>query len=165
MSAEKSKMTYERGVSENILRSCADLIERYKGVKCAERIWFTKRTASWSCQIYSGDLDKSLCAVGKGWDVFDSVESFRKNLLRYFEDELQPHSSFTNLFEIVKILDRREKLERNDVGALVDNDVEYDYQPMADEFLGQKEVRELTEGLSSLLKKFNDLCDKNGVES
>ena len=166
----KSIMTMERGTSENLLRNCSELIERYKGVKCNERIWYKKRDASWSCQVYSPELKIALCSMGQGWDIFSSVENFRLSLLRYFDEELEPASSFVNLYEIVLILDRRDDILRNKVGAVVESEkkpkhLQSDKELDASEFLGLNEVKELTEGLSSLLKKFNALCEINGVKS
>ena len=154
----------ERGTSENLLRNCSELIERYKGVKCNERIWYKKRDASWSCQVYSSQLPNQISKIGEGWDIFSSVENFRLNLLRYFDEELNPASSFVNLYEIVLILDRGDDVLRNKVGAVVEPEKAPIEKVVDKEFLSQPEVKELTEGLSSLLKKFDTLCEINGVK-
>ena len=159
----KSIMTMERGTSENLFRNCSEIIERYKGVKCNERIWYKKRDASWSCQVYSADIKSPICDMGQGWDIFSSVENFRLNLLRYFDEELKPASSFVNLYEITLILDRRDDVIRNKVGAVVESNKTID-DDVTKKFLSHPEVNELAEGLSSLLKKFEALCDKQGVE-
>lgn len=145
----KSKVSIERGQSENILRECTNLIERYRGEKCSERIWYKKRDASWNVNAYSPKLKSTICSRGSGWDIFGAVEDFRKSLLRFFDDELKPHSSFTNLYEVVMILDRKDSLERNEVGAIIS---EGDVDDRLSEF-NSNELSELKDSLLLLVER------------
>ena len=121
----ESTQTYERGRSENVLQTCLNTVKRYKddSKDCRMKIWYKKRDASWNACIVlakGSAEERYLCPDGQGWDIVDAVEKYRINLLQYFDNELKPETSFTNLYEIDKIFDRKQGIERNDLGAEVD---------------------------------------------
>jgi hypothetical protein len=47
-------------------------------------------------------------------------------------EELKPSSSFTNLYEIEQILDRKEGIRRNNLGAIVNSPLEEIEQQLAE---------------------------------
>lgn len=163
----KSTLTVERGQSENILRECTNLIERYRGEKCSERVWYKKRDASWNVNAYSPKLKSTICNRGSGWDIVGAVEDFRKSLLRFFDEELKPHSSFTNLYEVVQILDRKDRVERNEVGAIISEGgkpSDTSALDVIDERMGafsSAELKEIKESLLLLVKRMNDFEEKS----
>ena len=73
-----------------------------------------------------------VCENGKGWDIVEACENYRENLLKYFDDELKPSSSFTNFYEIEQILDRQEGIRRNNLGAIVNSPLEEIEQQLAE---------------------------------
>ncbi len=141
----ESTQSYERGRSENLLITCANLVDRYMTAKHSKssnryvvtKIWYKKRDASWNATtiIYKDNkvtANGYVCENGKGWDIVEACESYRENLLRYFDEELKPSSSFTNLYEIEQILDRQEGIRRNNLGAIVNSPLEEIEQQLAD---------------------------------
>jgi hypothetical protein len=141
----ESTQSYERGRSENLLITCANLVDRYMTAKHSKsskryvitKIWYKKRDASWNATtiIYKDNKvteNGYVCENGKGWDIVEACENYRENLLRYFDEELKPSSSFTNLYEIEQILDRKEGIRRNNLGAIVNSPLEEIEQQLAE---------------------------------
>ena len=140
----KSTQSYERGRSENLLITCATLIDRYMISKdssinhyVATKIWYKESDASWNATtiIYRDNKvieNGYVCENGKGWDIVEACENYRENLLKYFDEELKPTSSFTNLYEIEQIFDRKEGVRRNNLGAIVNSPLEEIEQQLAE---------------------------------
>ena len=140
-----STQTYERGRSENLLITCANLVDRYISTKYKDsanryvltKIWYKKRDASWNATtiVYKDNKvteNAYVCENGKGWDIVEAVENYRVNLLQYFDNELSPASSFTNFYEIELILDRQDGIRRNNLGAIVNSPLEEIEQQLAE---------------------------------
>lgn len=140
----KSRQSYERGRSENLLITCANLVDRYMISKdssfnhyVATKIWYKESDASWNATtiIYKDNKvieNGYVCENGKGWDIVEACENYRENLLKYFDEELKPSSSFTNLYEIEQIFDRKEGVRRNNLGAIVNSPLEEIEQQLAE---------------------------------
>jgi len=123
---EPTNMTTERGLAENLCLSIQKTVERETGKKSSVNVWHKSRNNAWSVNIYVYTDAKSkkrtpIANHGEGWDFIDAVTNLRDNFLRAKSEE-HGHA-FTNLLEFDMWIDERDKVERNDVGALVEYDV------------------------------------------
>jgi len=126
---EKSTMTTERGLAENLCLSIQKSVERETGRKSCVNIWHKKRNNAWSVNVYvyidgTSKKRQPVCKHGEGWDIVMAISDLRDNFLQEKSEEYQ--SPFTNLLEFDMFLDRRDNVERNDVGAVVEYDVKED---------------------------------------
>jgi hypothetical protein len=147
---EKSAMTTERGLAENLCLSIQKTVEREDGTKTCINLWHKKRNNAWCANLYvtaeRGNKKPPLCDHGEGWDITSAVESLRENFLK--EKSKQYETTFTNLLEFDMWLDQRDKVERNDVGAVVDYEVKEDSAIQAI----LKQMDELQKAISKIKK-------------
>jgi len=121
---EKSSMTTERGLAENLCLSIQKTVEREDGTKTCINVWHKKRNNAWCANLYisadKGTKKPPICPHGEGWDILSATESLRDNFLKAKSE--QHGQSFTNLLELDMWIDERDNVERNDVGAVVEYD-------------------------------------------
>ena len=149
--AQKSKMTTERGLGENVVLTIQKMIKQHQGFTTAVNCWHSKRDNSWNVNVYrsdSGAGKQTLFPVGKGWDFVEAVEKLRENYLVWVSAELELDKVAKNTFEIQQILDDRSGNHRNDVGAVEEDGSEW-----------QKAQTEIKNQIEELKQQFQDILD------
>ena len=148
---ENSSMTTERGLAENLCLSIQKTVERETGKKSSVNVWHKSRNNAWSVNIYVYTDSQSkkrtpIANHGEGWDFVDAVTNLRDNYLKAKSEE--HGQAFTNLLEFDMWIDTRDKVERNDVGAVVEYDVKKD--ATLDAIIDQ--INQLQEAISKIKK-------------
>ena len=150
---ENSTMTTERGLAENLCLSIKKSVERETGRKSCVNIWHKIRNNAWSVGIYvyvdsASKKREPVCTHGEGWDLVDAITNLRDNFLKEKSEEYQ--SPFTNLLEFDMFIDRRDNVERNDVGAVVDPNYEVKKDASLEAIIEQ--LNELSKAISKISK-------------
>ena len=146
-------MTTERGLAENLCLSLQKSVERETGRKSCVNIWHKKRNNAWSVNVYvyidaTSKKRQPVCKHGEGWDIVMAINDLRDNFLQEKSEEYQ--SPFTNLLEFDMFLDRRDNVERNDVGAVIDPNYEVTKDASLEAIIEQ--LNELSKAISKISK-------------
>ena len=146
-------MTTERGLAENLCLSIKKSVERETGRKTSVNVWHKIRTNAWSVGMYvyidsQSKKRTSVCHHGEGWDIVDAISNLRDNFLK--EKSEQYECSFTNLLEFDMWIDKRDKVERNDVGAVVEHNFEIKQDASLEAVIQQ--LNELSIAISKISK-------------
>ena len=150
---KESKMTTERGLAENLCLSIQKTVERETGRKSSVNVWHKSRNNAWSVNIYVYTDPQSkkrtpIAEHGEGWDFVDAVTKLRDNYLKAKSEE---HGQvFTNLLELDMWIDERDKVERNEVGALVEPEYELKMDATLEAIIEQ--INQLQEAISKISK-------------
>jgi hypothetical protein len=150
----------ERGVAENISLSVLQLLERYTKQKFCVNGWYAKRDASWNIGCYvstanSVEILPGNAITGKGVDFYAAVCDLRKNCIAFFAD-LYPDGVFKNLYDVELYLDGLFSVERNKVGAVIE-DAQTNLNDLKDKFAS------LQESLLQLMKEMEKMTENGTV--
>lgn len=146
----ESKMTIERGLGENVIITIQNLIQRQVNTKTCVNCWHSKKDNSWNINIYKSVGPKAtFFPLGKGWDFVDAVEKVRANYLIWASSELGLEETATTTFEIEQLLDAKDGVDRNDVGAIESSEPE-DWQESNTKILNE---------IEDLKKSFEDVLN------
>lgn len=148
---EKSSMTTERGLAENLCLSIQNIVHREVGRNTCVNVWHKKRTNAWSVGVYvyvdsASKKREPICEHGEGWDIVDAMTSLRDNFLKHKSKEYD--TPFRNLLEFDMFIDERNRVERNEVGAVIGEDVET--EPSLDAIIEQ--MNELKKAILKIKK-------------
>lgn len=118
---KKSLATLERGVTENLSLQVATTAQKYFEDKFNTNCYYTKKDAAWNFSLYNNKRDESSRKwTGKGKDIHDACLDLRKQIIHDISVMEGLESPFTNLYEIDLVSEKRHKIERNDVGAIIE---------------------------------------------
>jgi hypothetical protein len=123
MEKNKSLATLERGVTENTGLQVAKTCQSYFEDKFNMNCYYTKKDGAWNFSLYNNKRHESSRKwTGKGKDMHDAVMDLRKQVIHDISVMEGLESPFTNLYEIDLISEKRNKIQRNDVGAVIEED-------------------------------------------
>lgn len=137
MKQETSLATIERGFAEMQVLSSISILERATGTKFQASCWYSKKTAGWNVSLRNHQ-DEPTTVQGLGRDFHDACQQLVASTLLLLSELYG--EDFASYFDVERFLDNRDGLQRNEVGA-IEND----------------EIAEIRQMLQSLIKRIDDL--------
>ena len=151
MEKNTSMATLERGVTENISLQVALTCRKYFNDRFNLNCYYTKKNGAWNFSLYNNKRQESSRKwTGKGKDMHDAVLDLRRQVLHDISVMENLESPFVNLYEIDLISEKRSEVQRNEVGAIVENDD--DIKEVVTSLVA--EMRSLKEFVESLNQKY-----------